>query len=73
MKIPFQVPTQGNVELFITDQSGKIVYERYFEKVKVGQKAIELSKKANLTNGIYYFNFLFEEKYSSFQKVVVVK
>jgi hypothetical protein len=50
---------------------GKIVYERYFEKVKVGQKAIDLPKKANLTNGIYYFNFLFEEKYSSFQKVVV--
>ena len=73
VKIQFQVPTQGNVELFITDQNGKIVYERYFEKVKVGQKAIDLPKKANLTNGIYYFNFLFEEKYSSFQKVIIQK
>jgi hypothetical protein len=52
---------------------GKIVYERYFEKVKVGQKAIELSKKANLSAGTYYFNFLYEEKYSSFQKVIIQK
>ena len=42
MKIPFQLPTPD------TNQKGKIVYERYFEKLKVGEKAIELSKKVNL-------------------------
>lgn len=73
VKIQFQVPTQGNIELFITDVNGKVVYERYFEKVKVGNKSIDLPRQAKLTSGTYYFNFIFESKYHAFQKVVVLK
>jgi hypothetical protein len=73
VKIEFNVPTQGDVEMFISDQNGKIVSNKVFENIKVGQQAIELPKQIKLSAGNYYFNFVFEGKYNSYQKVIILK
>lgn len=64
MDMKFQCPYKAGVELFITNQEGKMVMEKYYEKQKTGTKAFRYNDDPPLVPGTYYFNFIFDDKYT---------
>lgn len=64
MDMKFQCPYKGNVELFVTNQEGKIVMEKYYEKQKTGVKAFRYNDDTPLAKGSYFFNFILDDKYT---------
>ena len=66
------LPYKGNLELYVTDVTGKIVSEKYFTDLQKGKQSLNISNSIKLTKGVYFFNFTFDGKYSAVEKVVIV-
>jgi len=64
-------PYQATLSVFITDISGKIVKDYYFNDLKSGKQTLMLTNKLNLAVGIYTFNFVFDDKFSFSEKVII--
>jgi hypothetical protein len=71
MDMKFQSPYKGNVELLVTNLEGKIVMEKYYEKQKTGVKAFRYNDDPPLAPGTYYFNFIFDDKYTRVVQVTI--
>lgn len=65
-----EIPYSGDVQVYVTDISGRIVAERYFSDVAAGEQLLGWNG-INLESGIYRFTFVFEGKFSSVQQVAV--
>lgn len=71
LNLNIDLPYESDLDLFITDINGKIIFEKSFEKLLKGKQTIHLSNKIKLPNGIYTFNFVFDGKYSAIEKVII--
>jgi hypothetical protein len=71
MDMKFVCPSKGSVELFITNQQGQMVMEKYYEKQKTGVKAFRYNDDPPLAPGRYYFNFIFDDKYTRVVQVTI--
>lgn len=64
------VPYNGISDLWITDRSGKIVFQKTFKNLVKGSQRIELTENNILIDGEYSFNFLFDHKYAVTEKLI---
>jgi hypothetical protein len=71
INLNFDLPTDGDMDLQITDANGKIIWNKMFFALIKGKQTINISNKLKLANGIYSFNFTFNEKYSTVEKVII--
>lgn len=71
INLSLDLPYQGEVDLFITDINGKIIFDKNFEKLSKGKQTIDISNRIKLANGIYFFNFIFDGKYSAIEKLII--
>jgi hypothetical protein len=72
LSMDFNIPQDGMVFLYITDNAGRIVWKTRYNAQNGVQ--IELnSREIGLVEGMYYFNFSFEGRYSSIDKVIILK
>ena len=71
INLNFDLPTDGNMDLQITDANGKIIWNKMFFDLIKGKQTINISNKLKLANGIYSFNFTFDGKYSAVEKVII--
>ena len=60
-KIPFYIPTRGNITLIIKNMNGKMIYTQNanFEK---GNQSWAIDKSIVHTSGIYFYEIIFEGK-----------
>jgi hypothetical protein len=72
INLNMDLPYKGNLELYVTDVTGKIVADKYFTDLQKGKQSLNISNSVKLTKGIYFFNFTFDGKYSAVEKVVIV-
>jgi len=72
INLNMDLPYKGNLELYVTDVTGKIVADKYFTDLQKGKQILNISDSVKLTKGIYFFNFTFDGKYSAVEKVVIV-
>lgn len=63
LNLDFDLAQKANVELFVLDQSGKLVHEVYYEKVKKANKTIDL-KSLGLAAGIYTLQFILDDQHT---------
>lgn len=73
LNLNLDLPYNGNLELYITDVSGKIVTEKSFTDLQKGKQTLNILNSVKLTKGIYFFNFTFDGRYSAVEKVVIVE
>ena len=73
LSLNMDLPYKGNIELYVTDATGKIVSEKYFTDLQKGKQSLNISNSLKLTKGIYFFNFTFDGKYSAVEKVVIAE
>lgn len=73
INISFDLPYESDIDLFVTDIHGKIIFIENFEKLSKGKQAIDISSSIQLSRGIYSFNFVFDGKYSAIEKVVIAE
>jgi hypothetical protein len=71
INLSVDLPYESDLDLFITDINGKIIFDKNFEKLSKGKQTIDISNRIKLSNGIYSFNFVFDGKYSAIEKVVI--
>lgn len=71
VSVSFDLPFESNIDLFITDITGKIFFDKNFGKLPKGKQTIVLSDKIKLSVGSYNFNFVFNGKYSAIEKVII--
>jgi hypothetical protein len=71
INLSLELPYESDVDLFITDINGKIIFNKNFEKLSKGKQTIDISNRIKLSNGIYSFNFVFDGKYSAIEKVII--
>jgi hypothetical protein len=69
INIEFNIPSDGDMDLQVTDIKGKIVWSKQLFGLVKGNQTIPISNNLNLTNGLYSFNFTFNGKYSIVKKV----
>ena len=67
------VPYDGTSDLWVTDKSGKIVFQKTIKNLIKGKQTIEFSDNNLLTDGEYSFNFLFDNKYAFIEKLLIEK
>lgn len=67
------LPSNGDLDLFITDVNGKIVAEKSFLGLNQGNHTIDISDKVKLASGVYAFNFVFNGKFNAIEKVVITE
>lgn len=67
------IPYDGSSELWVTDKSGKIVFQKTFKSLIKGKQTIEFTDNNRLTDGGYSFNFLFDNKYAFIEKLTIKK
>jgi hypothetical protein len=72
IKSTIEIPSNGELLVYIMDINGKIVAEYSFEKLKKGKQTIEMSLKNKLSGGQYSVNFSFDGKYSAVEKIVIL-
>jgi len=72
LTMDFNIPQDGMVFLYITDNAGRIVWKTRYH-VHNGVQMELNSGEIGLAEGAYYFNFSFEGKYSTIEKVVMLK
>ena len=65
------LPYGGDLDLYVTDLSGKIIFNKTFEKLVKGKQIISVLPGITLPSGIYNFNFAFDGKYSAIEKVII--
>jgi len=73
INLSFDLPFESDLDLFITDINGKIIFEKNFGKLSKGKQTIDMSNRIKLSNGIYSFNFVFDGKYSAIEKVIIAE
>jgi hypothetical protein len=66
-----ELPYETDVDLFITDVHGRIVFDKGFGKLGEGIQTITLSDELDLSRGAYSFNFVFNGEYSAIEKVII--
>ena len=66
-------PYDGTSDLWITDKSGKIVFQKTIKNLIKGKQTIEFSDNYIFTDGEYSFNFLFDNKYAFTEKLLIKK
>ena len=65
-------PFSGNLQLFVSDLEGRIVFEKDF--VAEGKQEFMLNQQeTGLNAGIYTFHFVFDGKFSRMEKVVLLE
>lgn len=72
IKLKFQTPEDGMMFIYVTDNSGRIVWKNRFHVSNGGQFELNVREMA-LSEGTYYFNFSFEGRYSCIEKVIILK
>jgi len=65
------LPFDGEIDLFITDITGKIIWDKNYSGLKKGQHTIDISQRINLAKGVYNFSFVFEGKFNAIEKVII--
>ncbi|MBP9067859.1 MAG: T9SS type A sorting domain-containing protein [Bacteroidia bacterium] len=71
INLSFDLPYESDIDLFITDINGKIIFDKNFEGLPKGKQTIDISDRIKLTSGVYSFNFVFDGKYSAIEKVII--
>lgn len=71
IKLGLDLPYESDLELFITDVSGKIIFNKTIENLTKGKQTIDLSEKINLAAGVYSFSLVFDGKYTAIEKVII--
>lgn len=71
INLTFDLPYENDVDLFISDINGKIIFDKNFYKLQKGKQTIDISNIIKLRSGIYSFNFVFDRKYSAIEKVII--
>jgi hypothetical protein len=71
IKVEINPSYDGNIDLYITNIKGQIVSEHRLGKIQKGKQTIDLSDKINLKSGYYFFNFVFDGRYSQIEKVII--
>jgi hypothetical protein len=66
----FSLPYKGEMEVFITDPTGRIIDETYFEKCSSGKRQYKLDPEVYLS-GAYTFHFLFDARYVQSKRVII--
>lgn len=66
----FSLPYKGEMEVFITDPTGRIIDETYFEKCSSGKRQYKLDPEVYLS-GAYTFHFLFDARYVHSKRVII--
>lgn len=67
------IPYDGTSDLWVTDESGKIVFEKTIKSLKKGRQKVELSGSDIIVDGEYSFNFLFDHKFAFTEKLLINK
>lgn len=70
-KFEFDLPENGDLDIFITNIEGKIIWDKTFDGLHKGKTQLDISNRINLANGTYFFNLIFNGKYNAIEKVVV--
>lgn len=73
LEVTLKMPSAGDVELYVTNAEGKLVFDKHFENVGSGEQKIDLTNRLNLLPGIYFFNFIFNGKFNAIEKVIIIK
>ncbi len=73
INLSFDLPYESDLDLFITDINGKIIFDKNFNKLSKGKLTVDISNRIKLSNGIYSFNFVFDGKYSAIEKVIITE
>lgn len=71
INLHFDLPQESDLDLFVTDINGKIIFTKNFEKLPKGKQIIDMSNHIKLTSGIYSFNFVLDGKYSAIEQVII--
>lgn len=71
--INVDLPYESDLDLFITDNNGKIIFNKNFEKLLKGKQTIDISNQIKLISGVYFYNFVFDGKYSAIEKVIIIE
>jgi len=71
INLSFDLPYESDLELFVTDINGKIIFAKNFGKLSKGKQIIDISNRIKLSSGLYTFNFVFNGKYSAIEKVII--
>lgn len=69
--LSLDLPYESDIDLFITDSNGRIIFDKNFENLSKGKQTIDISNRIKLTSGVYSFNFVFDGKYSAIEKVII--
>lgn len=69
----FLIPYNGNIYLTITDVSGHIIKEKQFHHIDKKNATVEIVKKDELQMGVYFFHWVFDDKYAYDNKAVITE
>ncbi len=72
IKLKITLPYNGELDVFVTDISGKIIWDKNYTLLLKGEQIIDLTDKINLNKGVYNFNFTFDGKFSTIEKIIIV-
>lgn len=73
INITLKMPMNGDVELYITNAEGKLVFDKHYENLSSGEQKIDLTNRLNLSPGVYFFNFICNGKFNAIEKVIITK
>ena len=72
ISLQIKIPSDGDMDLHVTDVKGKIVWSKTFYSLIKGEHTIQITDNLNLGNGLYSFNFTFNGKFSVVKKVQLI-
>ena len=73
LNLNLELPYNGSLELHVTDVNGKIVAEKHFMDLQKGKQTLNISNHIKLNKGVYFFNFTFDGKFCTIEKVVMIE
>lgn len=71
MEIEIVAPFAGSLNLLITNIDGQLVNSKKFN-VTQNEKLVIKKDELNLNEGTYFFNFVFDNKYSRIEKLIII-
>jgi hypothetical protein len=71
IRLRIDLPYNGDLDLFVTDINGKIVWDKNYSKLNKGEQTIDISDRIKLNKGIYNFSFIFDGKFNMIEKVII--
>ncbi len=72
MELEVGIPYDGRLSLLITNIDGQLINSKNFDVTKNEKLYIE-TDELSLDSGTYFFNFVFENKYSHIEKIVILE